>query len=269
MKSDSSSAGLKIPAFQVASFSLGTVMILSAGSAIAQTSPSWELSQNNPRRPDVIIDTNPNSGGGSGIPGEEAQRDTRFSCEYTNGQYTVMYHPEDQYQEAYPWAVPSAMGGGWTAQNRCVAISERLESYRPDGLLELRTGIENNYDVVCATTQQDSRCRIVFTVPPGQNPMITRDRVFENLTVADSGQMTEGVTTYVEGNAGSSIFTELDRVLGGNGAISGVLGGQRDRADALYLRPFLSPADGGTGERLPGGFSRPSPAPRLNPDRFR
>jgi hypothetical protein len=261
-------AELKIPVFQGMSLSLGAVMILSNGSAIAQLSPPWELSQNNPRRPDVIIDTEPNSGNVSDIPGEDVQSDTRFSCEYINGQYTVMYHPEDQYGDGYPWAVPSAMGGGWTAQNRCAAISERLESYRPDGLLELRTGIENNYDVVCATTQQNSECRIVFTVPPGQNPIVTRDRVFDNLTVADSGQITEGVTTYVEGRAGSGIFTELDRILGGNGAISGILG-QRARPDALYLRPFLSPADGGTGERLSGGISRPPSGSPLDPDRFR
>ncbi|MDY7012326.1 MAG: COP23 domain-containing protein [Cyanobacteriota bacterium] len=268
MKSDRFSLGSKISAFQVMSFSLSAVIVLSHSSAIAQTSSPGEVSQTNPRRPDVIIDTESNSGNSPSLPGEQAQSDTRFRCEYTNGQYQVMYHPEDQYGDGYPWAVPSAMGGGWTAEKRCAAISARLESYRPDGLLELRTGIENNYNVVCATTQEDSRCRIVFTVPPGQDPVITRDRVFENLTVADSGQMTQGVTTYVEGNESSSIFTELDRLLGGNGAISDVLG-QRQHSDALYLRPFLSPTDGGTGERLSGGMVRPASGSPLNPDRFR
>jgi Circadian oscillating protein COP23 len=249
--------------------SLGAILLLGNGSAIAQMSPElpFSVSQNDSGRPDVIIDTEPNSGTVPGLPGTDADDDPRFTCEYFNGEYAVMYNPENQPGEAYPWAIPSAMGGGWTPQNRCVAISQRLESYRPDGLLELQTGIENNYDVVCATTQKDPRCRIVFTVPPGQDPILTRDRVFENLTVADSGQITEGVNTYVEGSSGGDIFSQLSQILTGNPSILGNID-RANPADAINLRPFLSPADGGTGERLTEGRLQRSSNPRFNPDRF-
>jgi len=31
----------------------------------------------------------------------------RFTCQMHNGQYTVMYSPESQSDQAYPWAIPS------------------------------------------------------------------------------------------------------------------------------------------------------------------
>lgn len=249
------------------SLSLGVLVGLGNSTVLASELP-FEIAQTNPSKPDVIIDTEPDRGTVPGLPNPNGNTDPRFTCEYVNGEYTVMYNPDQQPGEAYPWAVPSAMGGGWTPQNRCVAISQRLESYRPDGLLELRTGLENNYNVVCATTERDPQCRIVFTVPPGQDPILTRDRVFENLTIADSGQVTEGVNTYVEGNAGGDIFSQLSQILTGN---EGILGNStiRQRADAINLRPFLAPADGGTGERLAGRTFQSSPGSRLNPERFR
>lgn len=182
----------------------------------------------------------------------------RFACQSMNGQYTVMYYPESQPNQSYPWAVPSQMGGGWTSDRRCAEISRRLESYRPDGLEELRTGVENGYNVICATTQQNPACRIVLTVPPGQDPVLTRDRVFENLSVADSGQQTEGVAAFND--------NEVDDLLN---RLGDVLNPERRRQEGIDLRPFLDRADGGTGEQLQGGVSTPSAPTRLNPDRFR
>src|SRR6476646_10157902 len=123
----------------------------------------------------------------------------RFTCETLNGQYTVVYHPESRPSESYPWATPSQLGGGWTRQARCQEISRRLEFYRPDGLQEMRTAVENNYNTVCVTTEKNSTCRIVLTVPPNQDPLTTRDRVFQNLTIADSGQQTQAANTFVGG----------------------------------------------------------------------
>jgi len=57
------------------------------------------------------------------------------------------------------------MGDGWTSERRCTEIST-ARTYRPDGLIELRTDVENNYNTVCVTTENDPSCRIVFTVPP-------------------------------------------------------------------------------------------------------
>jgi hypothetical protein len=235
--------------------SVGTIAFLGSQAAIATPLLSQNSSDSN-AEPDVVI---------------EAEDSPRFTCEYINGEYTVMYHPENQANQAYPWATPSAMGGGWTPQKRCEVISQRLESYRPDGMLEMRTGIENNYDIVCVTTQADASCRIVFTVPPGQDPVITRDRVFENLTIADSGDTTQGVTTFVEGNSGSDLLNQVGQIFG-NPSLGnlGNLGNAMPMGNGINLRPFLAPSDGGTGTALRNGFSSPRrSAPRLNPDLFR
>ncbi len=192
--------------------------------------------------------------------------DPRFSCQVVEGQPTVMYYPQSQPGVAYAWAQPTDLGGGWTAERRCNEISRRLESYRPDGLLEMRTGRENEYDVICVTTQQNSDCRIVLTVPPGQNPQLTRDRVFENLSVADSGQNTEAVATFADDN---DLLNDIGDLLDVD--LSDITGESRNRParnrnTGINLRPFLDASDGGTGDGLPGGASA---NPRLNPDNFR
>lgn len=172
----------------------------------------------------------------------------RFGCQIMDGEYTVVYYPESQPGEAYPWAKPTLMGGGWTPEARCAEISRRLESYRPDGLIEMRTSLENGYDIVCVTTQVDPSCRIVLTVPPGQDPIATRDRVFENLAVADTGQRTDAVTTYTDEGR---ILTNLGELLNVDlSDIPGLTGSSERSNDAIDLRPFLDESDGGTGEML-------------------
>lgn len=203
------------------------------------------------------------------LPQEDSQGNSRatdtaarFVCQWNQGQYTVMYNPESRPEESFPWAVPQDMGGGWFAEKRCNTISERLEEYRPDGLIEMKTSTENGYNIVCVTTEQNPACRIVFTVPPGQDPIATRDRVFENLASADSGQQTQAVNTFVGTNAAS-----VDELI--NAGLSILTGSQQSpSSNAIPLRPYLDPADGGTGAKLSGGVPRQS-APRLNHKRFR
>lgn len=211
--------------------------------------------------PEVIVDTIPETGSTPPPPAEDVviendpspspNRDARFTCEYNQGQYTVMYNPESQPNQSYPWAVPQQMGGNWSPERRCREISQRLELYRPDGLLELQTSVMNNENIVCVTSQADPSCRIVFTVPRGQDPMTTRDRVFDNLADANQGIQTRGVNTFTS-----------------NSSLRDLLGGNRNSnqpEESINLRPFLGPADGGTGEEL-GMNDSPS---RLNPDMFR
>lgn len=193
---------------------------------------------------------------------------TRFECQVQNGQYTVMYQPESQPGQLYPWAVPSAMGGGWDSARRCYEISRRLESYRPDGLLEMRTGIENGYNTICVTTERSPGCRIVLTVPPGQDPLATRDRVFQNLTIADGGQQTQGVTTFVEGGQSGGLIGEAARLLNINLPGLGSRSSSNAMSGGINLRPFLDQADGGTGQYLRQGRAA-TPGRRLNPNRFR
>lgn len=253
------------------------VLLVSSGAFAATHSPATatpalQIAQNQSETDDVVVDTEPQTPGSS-TPTDSSSPSTtattpRFTCEMTNGQYTVMYHPESQPGQVYNWATPSAMGGGWTPEMRCREISRRLEAYRPDGLLEMRTATENGYPIVCVTTQQVPTCRIVLTVPEGQDPIATRDRVFQNLTVADSGQQTQAVNTLVDDGQGN-LINQIGQALNIKLPIQlPALGGSRADTGAINLRPFLDRADGGTALNLRGG-SPSRPAPRLNPNRFR
>ena len=198
----------------------------------------------------------------------EPTEDPRFECQIVDGQYIVMYLPENQPDRAYKWATPTRMGGGWTAEKRCFAISDRLESYRPEGLVELQVGMENGYDVVCATTEQSpGQCKIVFTVPRGQNPVVTRDRVFDNLTIADTGTETTVVTTFT-GSDNSDLLSEIGNVIGNFPITSSPSSAPNPTptSDGINLKPFLSPADGGTGTAL---TESSVPSRSLNPNNFR
>ncbi len=224
---------------------------------------------------DIIIDADPQvlpSPPSSQLPSSPTSQSTnaRFTCQNFNGQSTVMYNPTSQPGRAYPWAVPKTLGDGWTAARRCQEISQRLEMYRPDGLQELKTGYENNYQTICVTTEKVSGCRIVLTVPPGQNAEIIRDRVFESISVADSGQMTQGVNAYT-GGRNNNFLNQLGQLF--NRTKPSTLTQPITRNNnGINLRPFLETADGGTGERLNKSVSKsvvPSRSYRLNSGKFR
>ena len=215
------------------------------------------LSQNNDEPPEVIIDQ-PGSVPSTSRTAQNA--DTRFTCELVNGEFTVMYSPESQPQEQYPWAIPSELGGGWTPEKRCNTITERFEAYRQDGLLELTTGVENGYDTICVTTQLDpTDCRIVLTVPPGQDPQLTRDLIFDNLLVADDGGSTQGVYTFGDNQSNRDVLGEIGNVInGGNGSNAQ---SSKKSPENIDLRPFLDPADGGTGQQLKSNSAAPASKP--------
>ena len=193
----------------------------------------------------------------------------RFSCQYNNGQPTVMYQPQSQPGQFFAWAAPQNLGGGWDAQRRCETIATRLEQYRPDGLQELQIGFQNNENIICVTTEAIPSCRIVLTVPRGKDPTTVRNSVFQNLTTADSGQQTIAVNTYANPNSkdDNSLYNLGRTFLGGKNQVSSAKGG-------INLKPYLDPKDGGTGRGLKNGVgirrnNQPQPSNRLNPGKFR
>ncbi|MEJ1932227.1 COP23 domain-containing protein [Nostoc sp. NIES-2111] len=211
------------------------------------------------------VDTSTNT-----YPSTNVDGNVRFSCQQINGQPTVVYQPQSQPGQIFPWAAPRNLGGGWDAQKRCQAIATRLETYRPDGLQELQVSVLNNENVVCVTTDANQSCRIVFTVPRNQDPYTVRNNVFQNLVTADNGQQTTAVNTY-RGN--NSLYN-----------LGGLVGNRNNRISSsrsgINLKPYLDTKDGGTARNLRNGIAirRQSPtrsnnqnqAPtRLNPDRFR
>ncbi|MCY7407054.1 MAG: COP23 domain-containing protein [Alkalinema sp. CAN_BIN05] len=179
---------------------------------------------------------------------------TRFSCQSNGGVPTVMYQPESQPNQAFPWAVPSAMGGGWSPEARCREIANRLESYRPDGLTEMATAVQNGYNTICVTTERVGGCRIVLTVPRGQDPTATRDRIFQNLASADDGQAIQGVNT-LAGQSGNDLLGGLGNIFG----LPGMGNATKPKNGNIDLRPFLSVPDGGTGTKMKGGVTIVAP----------
>ncbi|MEH2144703.1 COP23 domain-containing protein [Nostoc sp.] len=246
--------------------SLGLSLCLGNSAAMAQYDSTGE---------GVVVPTVPSGGTSAPVPIDtstgippSADGTTRFTCQTYNGQYTVMYQPQSQSGQFFPWAAPAALGGGWDAQRRCAAIASRLELYRSDGLQELQTAVENNENIVCVTTEANPTCRIVLTVPPGKDPYVIRNSVFQNLTTADSGQQTIAVNTYGDRSSGGNELYNLGRTLlgSGNNRVSSSRSG-------INLKPFLDRQDGGTGNNLRGGVairrqSQPNGA-RLNPQNFR
>lgn len=309
LKSSLSIANVAVSLLKATSFpfSVGIVLLAIGQSTLASPAPNYDANplesaiqlvseeversrgnrndEESDEVPDVIIDDeNQSDDTTSSDPDSEDETSTttssepRFTCEMNNGEYTVMYQPESRPGEAYAWAIPRQMGGGWSAQRRCTEISRRLESYRPDGLQEMSTAVENNYNTVCVTTQKDPSCRIVFTVPNGQDPVGTRDRVFQNLTVADSGEQTQGVNTFVSNGRSNRGVGQIGQLGGDLGQLGQILnqtlssiGTSSQSSNDINLRPFLDPADGGTGTKLKGSpFKNPSSnSVRLKPDNFR
>jgi hypothetical protein len=259
--------GLMSLLFKSVGLSASAAILLASSSAFAlsnnqapETSQS-QLSHDTLLAQDVEVETEPQQS----KPDPELSKEPRFTCQSLKGEYTVMYYPESQPGQSYTWATPSALGGGWSPERRCNEISRRLEFYRPDGLVEMRTAVENNYNIVCVTTQKEPTCRIVLTVPPGQDPQVTRDRVFQNLTIADGGKATEAVNTFVDGDRGSQL---LNQVLNQGLSSLGIGNNSIRPSGNINLRPFLDPSDGGTGTQLRRGIQA-LPNPRLDPDRFR
>ncbi|BAY22162.1 hypothetical protein NIES2100_19250 [Calothrix sp. NIES-2100] len=255
--------------------SLGLSCFLGNSAAFAQVDnsggvvvPTDSTGSPTPTNTPVPIDTS------TGTPtSPTADSNTRFSCQMYNGQYTVMYQPQSQPGQYFAWAAPAALGGGWDPQKRCATIASRLELYRPDGLQELQVTRENNENIVCVTTEANSTCRIVLTVPREKDPYTVRNSIFQNLTTADSGQQTIAVNTYRNQGGLGDLYNLTRTALGGNRVSTARSG--------INLKPFLDRKDGGTGNGLKNGVAlrnrstsqtnvrQPNNSIRLNPDRFR
>lgn len=255
--------------------SLGLACLLGNSVALAQVDDSGAVvvptdSTGSPNPPGTQIPVNTPTG----TTTSPIDSNNRFSCQFYNGQYTVMYQPQSQPGQYFAWAAPGALGGGWNPQLRCQTIANRLEAYRPDGLQELQTAVENNENTVCVTTEANATCRIVLTVPRDKDPYLVRNSIFQNLTTADSGQQTTAVNTYRNNRNGLGDLYNLGRTVFGGNQVSSSRSG-------INLKPFLDRKDGGTGSGLKNGVAirsrsnnqtnirqKPSNV-RLNPDRFR
>jgi hypothetical protein len=229
--------------FKKMSLSVGAALLASSSMLPAIASPISQLPSDR-NEPNASPTRTPSNS----VPVPQQAVNARFSCQTENGEHTVVYNPQSQPGKTYPWAKPTTMGGGWTPERRCAEISRRLEEYRPAGLLEMQTAVENGYNTICVTTSQVPTCRIVLTVPEGEDPLVIRDRVFGNLTVADNGQQTTAVTTFSGDD--NNLINQIGVAVGVDLSSLTRSNRQSRASDRVDLRPFLDQADGGTGARL-------------------
>ncbi|MDJ0620256.1 MAG: COP23 domain-containing protein [Calothrix sp. MO_192.B10] len=100
---------------------------------------------------------------------------TRFSCALLadtqkGGEvWTVMYRNN---QKKKPWLrMVNTFGDGWNTRKRCDKITDRLENFRQDGLVEFSHRPDPNtpnQSVICAITRLDSKnCNLLVTLKPG------------------------------------------------------------------------------------------------------
>ncbi|MEM7556322.1 MAG: COP23 domain-containing protein [Cyanobacteria bacterium P01_A01_bin.84] len=251
--------------------SLSLSLLLSNSSAFAQsdvdgvvvpTGPSTSTPTDSSRPSDSNTTPTRSRTGTSSVPVKTA---TRFSCQNYEGEYTVMYQPESQPSQFFAWATPRALGGGWDRIRRCNTIAERLESYRPDGLVEMRTSTANGYNILCVTSEAVPSCRIVLTVPPEKDPFEVRNSVFQNLITADNGQQTTGVNTYTRNGSGGSI----EQILNTGRELLGTKKTNAVSEDSIKLKYFLDKKDGGNGKLLSNGVTIRKAQPKKKPQGLR
>jgi hypothetical protein len=252
------SAGIGILLTSSGAFAAGSANQLLLADVVVPTVtvPTTPVS-NSPAPNTVPTSTQTSSGSGA-----------HFTCENFNGNPTVMYYPDNQNGRGFAWAQPSDMGDTWTPQARCQAIAQRLEQYRTEGLEQMVTSKLNGYDIVGVTTDQVPGVQIVLTVPPGQDPQATRDKIFNNLTIAEAGNQTEAINTFTSSGGGLCFNNKLGQFLhlgcpttNQNHSITSAPSGNTN----IYLRPFLAPSDGGDGSllgKLTSTPARSTPQPK-------
>ncbi|WP_341738205.1 COP23 domain-containing protein [Microcoleus sp. CAWBG640] len=143
--------------------------------------------------------------------------------------WTVMYRHDKGVQ---PWLkMVTTLGGGYTPIRRCEIISERLETYRKDGLTQLGyRGDSNTPDqyVICAKTKlSGDNCPLLVTLKPG-----TQRSAYKSLQdITEDLRNGTGVYQGSEGKLANSNFSpaspvidltpflaEEDRIAGSNSA---------------------------------------------------
>ena len=93
----------------------------------------------------------------------------------------------------------------WTAQNRCLEVSQRFQRFLENGTLKyIRTGVINNQPVICVANQRGGVCpnnQILVTLPPDRDSEEVLVSIFDTNRSLDTGNvtLTDDVISYTEG----------------------------------------------------------------------
>ncbi|AUT03338.1 hypothetical protein CLI64_24595 [Nostoc sp. CENA543] len=115
---------------------------------------------------------------------------TTFYCGKSKGLPVTFARTQDGRKlPVIRWTSNNYFPPPWTAQRRCVEVSQRFQrSYNNRTLKYISSGILNKQPVVCAGISKDTVCtsdNLLFTLKRGANPKAVVTRILDNRGLAD------------------------------------------------------------------------------------
>jgi Circadian oscillating protein COP23 len=103
-----------------------------------------------------------------------------FYCGTSNGEPATIVKTREGDVPMMIWDT-KVFGRNYPPEMRCQIVSERFQQYYEHGLLDfIKTERIRGYDTVCVARSEGGSCegRILFTLPPGQDPNNAIEAVF-------------------------------------------------------------------------------------------
>lgn len=106
-------------------------------------------------------------------PPASAQSAPLFFCGQDSGTPTTMVRTPTGDRSFIRWTSSHFSGSGWSAEQRCKVVSERLQTAHSRGNLKfITTGRMNDQPVICSANSDGGRCLdLLYTLKPGQDPV--------------------------------------------------------------------------------------------------
>jgi hypothetical protein len=106
-------------------------------------------------------------------PQASAQSAPLFFCGKENGTPTTMVRTPTGDRSFIRWTSSHFSSSGWSAEQRCKVVSERLQTSHSRGNLKfITTGRMNDQPVICSANSDGGRCLdLLYTLKPGQDPV--------------------------------------------------------------------------------------------------
>lgn len=135
----------------------------------------------------------------------DAQK-TTFFCDLSNSVPTTMARNDRRQAPLIRWVSNFGSQAGYTAQQRCLEVSNRFQEYYDMGKLKfLTTGRINGQNVVCVAERVGGACAgLLFTLKPTSNPSKTLENLLDIRTNAGASPLNESY---------GRVYIDLDRYL--------------------------------------------------------
>lgn len=140
------------------------------------------------------------------LPKSARTQGTTFFCDLSNGVPTTMARNDRRQAPLIRWVSNFGSQAGYTAQQRCLEVSNRFQEYYNAGKLKfLTTGRINGQNVVCVADRIGGACAgLLFTLKPTSNPGETLQNLLDIRTNAGASPLNESY---------GRIYIDIDRYL--------------------------------------------------------